>query len=437
MSRDRATRVRPNPAGARTAPASTAGARTASSMMPGSTGAPPTPAAARRRRIAGWSAIVVALLLLASIGLFVQNALRPPETGLLDPQGVGASGAQALARVLEAEGTHVVIVRDRSAALRELGRVEATLVLGDTSSLSDDSLLELVAAASEAVLLQVSSRVPELLIEGAAAAGFHAGEAIPARCELPAARTAGAVVPGRMIELLPEAAAEGAIGCYPGDGAFGLVHAASVVGTPVTLIDAGALFSNAHITEEGNAALALGLLGAAPAAAGAPTLVWYVPAAADGDAGEEPATLGELTPKWVTPAIVLLLCAGIAAGIWRGRRFGPLVAERLPVTVRAAETTEGRARLYARGRDAVHAADQLRIGALERLARALGLGPAAAAHEIADAAAARIGADPGVIRGILLTELPASDAQLVALSDRLSELETAVRRATRPERTQP
>ena len=424
--------MRVEPAGATTttpAGAPRGGDTSASGAMP-----PASPGPARRRRIAGWSAIVVALLLLASIGVLVQQAMRPPETGVLDPQGVGPSGAQALARVLEAEGTPIVIVRDRAAALRELGRGDATLVLGDTASLSDATLLDVVAAASEAVLLQVRSRLPEMLIDGASAARFHAGDAVPARCELPAPRAAGPVIPGRMIELSAAAEAAGAIGCYPNEGAFGLVRARSVVDTPVTLIDAGALFSNAHIVEEGNADLALGLL---RPAAGAPTLVWYVPALADADAGAEPPTLGELTPDWVTPAIVLLLCAGIVAAIWRGRRFGPLVAERLPVTVRAAETTEGRARLYARGRDAVHAADQLRIGALERLARALGLGPAAAAPEIADAAAARIGADPRAIRAILLTELPASDAQLVALSDRLIDLETAVRRATRPEGTQP
>lgn len=433
------------PAGATTTtPAGTTAAAAAGTLPGGDTSTRGTvplasPGPARRRRIAGWSAIVVALLLLASIGVLVQQAMRPPETGVLDPQGVGPSGAQALARVLEAEGTRIVIVRDRAAALRELGRGEATLVLGDTASLSDASLLDVVAAASEAVLLQVSSRLPELLIDGASAVRFHAGDAIPARCELPAPRAAGPVMPGRMIELSAAAEATGAIGCYPDEGAFGLVRAPSVVGTPVTLIDAGAMFSNAHIVEEGNAALALGLLGGAAAASDndTPILVWYVPTLADADAGDEAPTLGELTPEWVTPAIVLLLCAGIAAAIWRGRRFGPLVAERLPVTVRAAETTEGRARLYARGRDAVHAADQLRIGALERLARALGLGPAASAPEIADAAAARIGADPGAIRGILLTELPTSDAQLVALSDRLGDLETAVRRATRPEGNQP
>src|SRR5690606_10163416 len=112
----------------------------------------------------------------------------------------------------------------------------------------------------------------------------------------------------------------------------------------------------------------------------------------------------------------LLLVAGAAAAIWRGRRFGPLVAERLPVTVRASETTEGRARLYAQSRDAVHAADQLRLGALARIGQLMGLGPAASATDIADAAAARAGVDRGSARRLLLDDIPAGDADLVALS---------------------
>ncbi len=108
-----------------------------------------------------------------------------------------------------------------------------------------------------------------------------------------------------------------------------------------------------------------------------PTLVWYMPGIGDSDLADSNPSLGELTPPWVSPVIVLLLLAGVAAAIWRGRRFGPLVSERLPVTVRAAETTEGRGRLYAHARDALHAADQLRIGALGRLSRLLGLGPSA------------------------------------------------------------
>ena len=64
----------------------------------------------------------------------------------------------------------------------------------------------------------------------------------------------------------------------------------------------------------------------------------------------------------------------------------------------------------------------------------LGLGPAATAAEIADAAAARTGLDRGAVRGILIDELPRTDADLVALRDRrLRHLEEAVH-AGRPHR---
>ena len=384
----------------------------------------------RRARLITWTVIVIVLVLVAAIGVLIQSALRVPETAALDPEGVGPSGAQALARVLHAEGVPITVVRDRTAAERALAD-GATLVLGDSAYLSDESLRTLVDTAAAAVVLDAPTRVPPLLIKGTSVRGFNTdGTASPA-CELPAARNAGPIVPDRTIEIDGAARGAGVTGCYPVDGRFGLVTGATEAGTPVTIIDARTLFSNQHITEHGNAALALGLLGT-----GQP-LVWFVPGIDSSDLTGPPPTLGELTPGWVSPAIVLLLCAGLAAALWRGRRFGPLVAERLPVTVRAAETTEGRARLYARTRDAVHAADQLRIGTLERIARMLSLGPAATASEIADAAAARIGAEASAVRGILLDTLPSSDAQLVALSDQLHHLETAVHRATRPERNRP
>ncbi|MBN9195692.1 MAG: hypothetical protein J0I44_06430, partial [Microbacterium sp.] len=142
-------------------------------------------------------------------------------------------------------------------------------------------------------------------------------------------------------------------------------------------------------------------------------------------------TRGYVLPLHPAPAIALLLIAGLVAGLWRGRRFGPLVSETLPVTVRAAETTEGRARLYARSRDAVHAADRLRVGALRRLARLLALGPAASADEISDAVADRVATPRAVVRDILIDGVPRSDRELVALSDRLRDLEAAVRAAVR------
>ncbi|MET0296709.1 MAG: DUF4350 domain-containing protein, partial [Microbacterium sp.] len=233
----------------------------------------------------------------------------------------------------------------------------------------------------------------------------------------------GAIIPGALFE----APGGGVEACYPeGDGAGLLVRADGE--RRLAAVDGRSLFTNESLAADGNAALALNLMGRHA------VVVWYVPTLADTDLEDVTPSLGDLTPDWVSPAIVLLLSAGVAAAVWRGRRFGPLVAERLPVTVRASETTEGRGRLYARARDASHAADQLRIGALGRTSRLLSLGPAATATEIADAAATRTGFDRAAVRGILIDDIPANDDELLTLRTRLRDLESAVQAAVRPER---
>ena len=74
--------------------------------------------------------------------------------------------------------------------------------------------------------------------------------------------------------------------------------------------------------------------------------------------------------------IVWQLClAVVLLALWKGRRIGPLVAEELPVVVRASETVEGRGRLYRSRRARDRAADALRTATLQRLLPRLGLGP--------------------------------------------------------------
>ncbi|AGW42216.1 secreted protein [Leifsonia xyli subsp. cynodontis DSM 46306] len=181
---------------------------------------------------------------------------------------------------------------------------------------------------------------------------------------------------------------------------------------------------NDGVEREGNAALALNLLG------GHRTLVWYLPGIADRPPAGPP-DLAELTPGWVTP-VVLLLLAVFAAAIWRGRRFGPLMVESLPIIVRAGETREGRARLYQRSSARLRAADALRIGAIGRLARAVGFSRTCTAGEIADAVAAVTGRERSGVRALLLDDIPTTDAQLLALSDALAKLERATAAAVTP-----
>ncbi|WP_051192031.1 DUF4350 domain-containing protein [Microbacterium luticocti] len=383
----------------------------------------------RRRRSAAW--VVIALVLVAGgiAGAVLSSLGQWAQHDLLDPESTGPDGARALAHVLSDHGVHVQTVRSRGAledALRAAGQsaatpAAATVVLPDSPSLSDAHFEQLAEAAADVVVIRPQARSVRVLFD-TDPAGYGADAPVDPGCAASAARRAGPILPGTLWERPddPNVAA-----CYPVGPDAALLQR-TTAGRTVTVVDGQALFTNAVLAENGNAALGVNLLGAHR------DLIWYVPSAGDADPGTTPPTLGELTPPWVSPVIVLLLVAGVAAGVWRGRRFGPLVAENLPVTVRTAETTDGRARLYARSGDVGHVADRLRIGALTRLSRLLGLGPAAAADAVSDGVADLLGMPRAQVRGILIDTVPTDDRELLALSDRLRDLEHAVHTALRP-----
>ncbi len=110
-------------------------------------------------------------------------------------------------------------------------------------------------------------------------------------------------------------------------------------GRVVTVIGASDFMTNAGLLEEGNAALAMNLAGTHS------RMIWYAPQYTE-DESEGAATLSDLIPDQVTWIVWQLALAVVLLALWKGRRIGPLVAERLPVVVRASETVEGRGRLY-------------------------------------------------------------------------------------------
>lgn len=380
------------------------------------------PTRSRRRGALGWAALVAAVLVVALVGgTLVFGGYSQRDA--LDPESAGPDGTRAVVRVLEQQGVRVVIARDRRAAERALEGGEASLAMRDAPMLSDDALRDVTGRARHVILLEPRSRTLDVLLNGSRLGGFADDRAVAADCRVPAAANAATA---RVGELMTPG--EGVQGCFPVDGEVGLLFS-EANGRTVTALDALATATNATLPLDGNAALALAVLGQTD------TLVWYVPSPADADGTADAPTLGELTPPWVTPGILMLLVAVLVAALWRGRRFGPLVTERLPVTVRANETTEGRARLYATARDAPHALDELRRAARSRLQRLLGLPTRSAPDQVVDAVAERLGADRAHVRVILVDDRPRTDRDLVAAADRLRDLEASVRAAVRTEGT--
>ncbi|MGB4138058.1 MAG: DUF4350 domain-containing protein, partial [Microbacterium sp.] len=339
-------------------------------------------------------------------------ATPPAYAGVLDPDGRNPVGAGALAELLRAQGIDVEVVHSRYDAVRAL-RGDSTLVTADPYNLSDEAVVTLLSPADRVVLISSSARMLRLYDLGSTA--YASGVGLTADCDVPQLARIGTIDPDRLFDPTP-----GVTGCFAGgDGASAVL--VDEAGPHIALVEGSRLLSNEHLADNGNAALGLALLGQTR------HVVWYVPSFADSDiAGTEQETLGSLTPGWVTPAILLLMMAGLAAALWRGRRFGPLVAENLPVTVRASETMHGRARLTARSADSAHAAAALQDGTVRRLAKRLGLGDRAAAHEVADSASDRLRIARGTLHELLAGAPAENDRDLVDQARRLAELEDAV-----------
>lgn len=391
------------------------------SVIDESTPAPSTaePRPRRARRVLGW-VVIVALVLLVSFVAFRVAATAPGEHRALDPEGRDDSGALALAEILRDRGVDVEVHRSRTDARAAIDD-DTTLVMSNPYTLTDDAVETLIEPAGRVVFLSTSTHLLSALGIGENAPGTLG--ATGADCTVPEFAEVGTIRADRLFS--PAAEVKSCFGST--DGAAVLIDDRTA--SRQVVVEGTRLFSNAYLAENGNAALALALLGQTD------RVVWYVPSFADSDIeAETTPSLGSLTPPWVTPAILLLIAAGIATAIWRGQRFGPLVAETLPVTVRASETMHGRARLTAKAADAPHAAQALRDGAQRRIARRLGLAVHAGADEVADAASDRLRIPRGTLQALLAGPLPADDAALIDLARRLDELEKAVDAGTRTAR---
>ncbi|MFK4729825.1 DUF4350 domain-containing protein [Agromyces mediolanus] len=378
------------------------------------------------RRARTWIAIAVIAILGALALLVIQGGMRTagPPLGAANP---APAGAKAVVEVLRAQGVEVREVSSFDDADAAARAGAAVLVADAAGFLDPERLAELAGTTEQLVVVDPGFATLSELADGVRLAGVASGPLDHAGCALPAAERAERLSDGQRLFRLDDAARDdGWEGCFAdGDFGFALVDGPSDGGR-LTIVGSSTVFANGTVDEAGNAALALGLLGEAE------ELAWYVPGIEDVDAATAP-TLGELTPGWVTPVAVLAMLLTVVAAIWRGRRFGPLVAEDLVVDVPIAETREGRARLYARSAVRTHALDQLRIGALGRLIRLLKLPRSADAREIAIAAATATGREPHATERLLIDEEPLDDRRLVELAAAIHELEAEVRRTLQPD----
>ena len=380
----------------------------------------------RTRRIVVAVALGLAFVLIIAIAYVVTRT--PPRTSdYLSPTSGAPYGSRALVNVLRDQGV-TVETPETLADVRALDTDPdaTTLLLFDNQVvLGPEQRDELLAVADRLIVIEpydveLADYAPGVVLETVTYGGTSVAD-----CALSAVEKAESVR-GPAYLYNTSDSENPVIGCFA-DGEGGEVYKVvrvSTEGTQVTIVGIGDALTNGSILAEGNAAFALNLLGEDE------TLVWYRPGLADLESGEVP-TLENLTPRWVTPVLVLALLLLLAAGIWRGRRVGPLVAEKLPVIVRANETMEGRARLYERAGARDHALDSLRIGTIARLAVSCGLPKRSTVDDVVVAVSSLTGRSRDDVSALLLGGVPANDGALVKLSDDLLLLEAEVSRATR------
>ncbi|WP_185278234.1 DUF4350 domain-containing protein [Leifsonia shinshuensis] len=381
------------------------------------------------RRAVPWIVLAVIAVIVGLSGVLL-NGGRNVGGDPLSATNPGPVGGKALAQVLGQQGVTVRTAGTLDQVRSAAGDDTTVLVYDPESNLDRQGYEQLSSIASTIVLVEPDFAALQALAPDVRAAG-DPGATAAAGCDLPVARRAERIDP-RTTANTKDYAAPGsfratgdATACFEASGGRASLVRTTYQGRTVYLLGSAATLMNDGVDRLGNAALGLGLLGEHR------TLVWYVPGLLDRPVTGPP-DLSKLTPGWVTPVLLLLTLVFIAAAVWRGRRFGPLVVEHLPVVVRAGETREGRARLYQRSSARLRAADALRIGAIGRLAAQVGLPRAATTEEVADAVAAITGRDRGGILYLLLEQHPNSDRELLELSDRLAELERATADAASP-----
>lgn len=370
-----------------------------------------------------WVGVAVFTLLIAVVSFAVAGS---NSGGLpLDPSNPAPGGAMAVAEVLRQQGVDVVATSSLDDTREAIDDADSTtlLIYDDGLYLSDEQLQDAVGLAGTVILAIPSFSELDAVAPEVAQAGYTP-DPIEADCDLPTVQNAG-TVSGESSGYRVVGDSSGVVTCLgSGDAVFSLVQLPRDTGT-LTILGATNALTNELVINDGNAAFALTLLGSTD------TLVWYIPSLDDVPA-TGPETLGQLTPAWVSPALILIALTVIAAAIWQGRRFGPLVVENLPVTVRASETMLGRARLYEKSSSRLRALDALRIGSIQRLASLVGQPRTASVDDVVAAVASVTGAQVGDIRRLLIDAEPTTDRDLVSLSDALLVLERDVAHAVRP-----
>jgi hypothetical protein len=356
--------------------------------------------------------VLSALLVITALAALTAYLTAPRPGGRMDAESTSPDGAHALVALLRGRGVDVVVAHTVD-DVRRAARPNSLVLVAETYYLVNDDLLKRVAGAPGDRLIVApvpttrAALAPEIRIGATQSLG---GEP---NCTLSAATRAGSVQFG-FSDTYQAAGDVALVRCY--DGALVRYHDGN---RTVTVVGSADFMTNSGLLHQGNAALAMNLTGERP------RLIWYAPQHVEGQSSRA-ASITDLIPHQVNWVVWQLWVVVLLVALWRGRRLGPLVAENLPVVVRASETVEGRGRLYRSRRARDRAADALRTATLQRMLPRLGLTAGHPREAVVAAVAGRAQSSPDDIRHTLYGPVPATDAELLYLARQLDDIERQV-----------
>jgi hypothetical protein len=347
--------------------------------------------------------------------------------GTLDPRSADAQGSRAVAELLADRGVSTRVVTTLDQARAATGP-DTTLLVAAPDLLTERQQTALHTAIADSdgrtLLVAPGGWSVERLVPGVVADPAKSLDStLRPDCALPEARRAGTADTGGIRYTTTHLQADS---CYPSERLATLLRIPGSGDGDTVVLGAPDILYNDHLDEQGNASLALQLLGSRP------HLVWYLPSLSDSTAAdpEGERDFFDLLPSgWLWGTLQLFIAAALAA-LWRARRLGPLVPEKLPVAIRASETVEGRARLYRKADARDRAAAALRSTTRTRLAPLVGV-PVTQAHApeaLLPALSAHLCGDGQALHALLFGPPPGDDAALISLADQLDALESEVRR---------
>ncbi len=388
-----------------------------------------------------WLLCAVVFIVLSLLGVILAGT-GERSLGTLSITNPAPAGAQAAASVLRNQGVNVTStasLTETNLALAANGNGNSTVLFYDPNNLlTPEKTAELSQSVQswggKLVAITPGPLAVKKLSSELSSTGTTAGTpSVAAHCTNPAALAAGTIdggspATGSLATGSPASTANvphrlytGTETCFSSDehsaaGGYLATNSSgeiAVLGNPDVVI-------NQNLANRGNAALTFTLLGSTP------NLLWYTASVQDIPVAKQQPSLSEFTPEWIFPASAWLLLVATLGMLWRGRRYGPLVSEPLPVIVKASETLSGRARLYQNARATDTAARTLQHGTLTRLARQLRLGISADPTAVVEAVATATGRKHQQVHALLLGEAPTTEKDMLSMAVQLTALEEEV-----------